>query len=57
MQKLMRKKAIQGILLTETGFTIVEFIIATAIISLISSIAIPNYVGQLCRAESSESVT
>jgi type IV pilus assembly protein PilA len=39
------------------GFTITETIIATTIVGLLSAVAIPNYVGQLCRAESSEAET
>lgn len=41
----------------DRGFTVTELIIATAIISLLSAVAIPNYFNQLCRAESSEAET
>ena len=37
-----------------TGFTIVELVIVVGIISTLSAVAIPSYVGQLCRAETSE---
>lgn len=36
------------------GFTIVELVIVVGIISTLSAVAIPSYVGQLCRAETSE---
>ena len=36
------------------GFTLTEIVICAGIIGLLSSIAIPSYVGQLCRAESAE---
>jgi prepilin-type N-terminal cleavage/methylation domain-containing protein len=39
------------------GFTITELIIASAIMSILSAIAIPNYIAQLCRSESSEAHT
>ena len=41
----------------DRGFTVTELIIATAIISILSAVAIPNYFNQLCRAESSEAET
>ena len=36
------------------GFTLTEIVICVGIIGLLSSIAIPSYVGQLCRSESAE---
>ena len=36
------------------GFTLTEIVICAGIIGLLSSIAIPSYVGQLCHAESAE---
>lgn len=36
------------------GFTLTEIVVCAGIIGLLSSIAIPSYVGQLCRSESSE---
>lgn len=36
------------------GFSLPELVVAVTIIGVISSIAIPNYVGQLCRSESTE---
>jgi prepilin-type N-terminal cleavage/methylation domain-containing protein len=39
------------------GFTITEVVLTTAIIGILSAVAIPSYVGQLCRAESSEAET
>jgi prepilin-type N-terminal cleavage/methylation domain-containing protein len=40
-----------------SGFSLPELIVAVCIIGTLSSIAIPSYVGQLCRAESSEAET
>jgi type II secretory pathway pseudopilin PulG len=40
-----------------TGFTITELAIAAAIMGFLSAVTIPSYVGQLCRAESSEAET
>jgi prepilin-type N-terminal cleavage/methylation domain-containing protein len=39
------------------GFSLPELIVAVSIIGTLSAIAIPSYVGQLCRAESSEAET
>ena len=39
------------------GFTITELLISTAIIGILSSVAIPNFFSQLCRAESAEAET
>lgn len=36
------------------GFSLPELIVTVSIIGTLSAIAIPSYVGQLCRAESSE---
>lgn len=38
----------------QTGFTLIETVIVVAIISIISSIAIPNFFSQLCRSRASE---
>lgn len=37
-----------------SGFSLPEVIVTTCIIGILSAMAIPNYVGQLCRSESSE---
>jgi type IV pilus assembly protein PilA len=39
------------------GFTLTEILITTSIIGILTTLAIPNYVGQICRAESSEAAT
>jgi type IV pilus assembly protein PilA len=39
------------------GFSLSELMVATSIIGILSAIAIPNYMGQLCRAELSEAET
>ena len=39
------------------GFTLPEIMAAVAIIGILSSIAVPNYVGQVCRSKSSEAIT
>ncbi len=36
------------------GFTLTEIVICAGIIGLLSSIAIPSFIGQLCRSESAE---
>jgi type IV pilus assembly protein PilA len=42
---------------TSKAFTLTELVLAVAILGILSAVAIPNYVGQLCRAESSEAET
>ena len=39
---------------TNNGFTLTELVMATAILGLLTSIAVPNYIAQLCRSESVE---
>ena len=38
----------------ESGFSLTELIMAVSIVGVLSAIAIPNFRGQLCRAESAE---
>ena len=38
----------------ESGFSLTELIMAVSIVGVLSAIAIPNYRGQLCRAESAD---
>ncbi len=43
--------------ITCQAFTLTELVVAVGIIGILSAIMVPNYVGQLCRAESSEAET
>jgi type IV pilus assembly protein PilA len=45
------------ILKKEAGFSLTELIMAVSIVGVLSAIAIPNFKGQLCRAESAEAET
>lgn len=50
--KSTRKKSISS--RRSFGFSLPELIVSVSIIGTLSAIAIPSYVGQLCRSESSE---
>jgi len=41
----------------QSGFSLPELVIVTSIIGVLSAVAIPNYVGQLCRSETTEAVS
>ncbi|KZR92337.1 Fimbrial protein precursor [Synechococcus sp. MIT S9509] len=41
----------------QPGFSLPELVIVTSIIGVLSAVAIPNYVGQLCRSETTEAVS
>ena len=42
---------------SNNGFTLPETMAAVAIVGILSSIAVPNYVGQICRSKSTEAIT
>ena len=50
----MRRKELRARKVIHDAYTITELVLAVAIIGILSSVAIPSYVGQLCRSESSE---
>lgn len=52
--KTMRSKQSRDRKIIRDAFTITEHVRAVAIIRILSSVAIPSYVGQLCRSESAE---
>ncbi|KZR84540.1 type IV pilin protein [Synechococcus sp. MIT S9504] len=39
------------------GFSLPEIVIATCIVGVLTAVAIPNYVGQLCRSETTEAIS
>jgi prepilin-type N-terminal cleavage/methylation domain-containing protein len=39
------------------GFSLTELIVSTAILGTLTAIAVPNYVSQLCRSESTEAIS
>ena len=41
----------------QTGFSLPELVIVISIMSILSAVAMPNYVGQLCRSKSSEAIS
>jgi len=41
----------------EGGFSLTELIMAVSIVGILSAIAIPNYVSQICRSETTEAVS
>ena len=41
----------------KTGFSLPEIVIATCIIGVLTAVAIPNYIGQLCRSETTEAIS
>ena len=50
----MKSKKSRAPQIIRDAFTITELVLSVAIIGILSSIAIPNYISQLCRSESSE---
>jgi prepilin-type N-terminal cleavage/methylation domain-containing protein len=52
--KTMRSKGSGARQVIQDAFTITELVVSVAIIGILSSIAIPNYISQICRSESAE---
>ena len=50
----MRSKQLKARQIIQDAYTITELVLAVAIIGILSSVAIPSYVGQLCRSDSVE---
>lgn len=50
----MKSKKSRAPQIIRDAFTITELVLSVAIIGILSSVAIPSYVGQLCRSESVE---
>ena len=50
----MRRKIQSTRAIVRNAYTVTELMIVVAIVGILSSIAIPNYVAQLCRAETAE---
>lgn len=50
----MRHKASINRKFARNGYTITELMIVVAIVGILSSVAIPNYMTQLCRSETAE---
>jgi prepilin-type N-terminal cleavage/methylation domain-containing protein len=51
------KSSKKGLKRGSEGFSLPEIIITTCIIGVLTAIAIPNYVGQLCRSETTEAIS